>query len=314
MNQIRTKFARLPLAACAMLILPVIGFGQTSTGGTGSTGTTSATATCTTAPQSIMSFSIERTLTLSNILASPAPTIPPTVLAMLTGGQEIRTRLIYNPQQNTVTDTTFLVAMGSPLPTPLSTDVSGATINSYVLNITNVFTSCQPTPSLLIVGTLSASSGVFGNLQGAPAAISVGYTTATPPVINNVVEVVAGQVVAYSSSAQGTLTFPAAPTIPPGTSNSAPVIAITPALPTSGPFQVYTNPWHVDASGTTDPNGLALTYMWSSDKPVVFVPSANVPSPNIQFSGRQDYNITLTVMNSAGASSSKTFTVTYLGR
>src|SRR5438067_8874203 len=80
--------------------------------------------TCTTPPASITTFSIERVVTLSNILTTLTPTIPANVLASITSGaQEIRSRIIYNPQQSTVTETSFLVAPGSPSLTPLAIDV-----------------------------------------------------------------------------------------------------------------------------------------------------------------------------------------------
>lgn len=279
------------------------------------TSTTTA-ATCTTAPASITALSIERVLTLSDILTTLTPNVSPAILASITGGaEEIRTRLIYNPQANTVTDTTFLVAAGSPLPTPLGVDVTASTIQSYVLNISQVYTSCEPTPSLLVVGTISsAGSSPYANFVGAPAAVSLGYTTASPPAINNVVELIAGSILAYSAGAQGTLTFPAVSVTPPGTTAGAPTIVLNPLPPTQGAFQVVTNPFYIDASGSTDPNKLALGFSWSSNIPVNFVPSNAVANPTIYFvSGKGNYQITVTVTNSNGVSSSKTFTVQFVG-
>jgi hypothetical protein len=271
------------------------------------------TATCTTAPASITTFSIERVLTLSNLLTTLTPTIPANILAGITSGaQEIRSRIIYNPTQGTVTDTTFLVAAGSPNPTPLGVDVTQQTIQGYVLQVDKVYTSCKPTPSVLFVGTVSGSAGPFGNPSGAPGAISIGYTTDTPPLINNVVELIGGQVVAYSAAGFGTLTFPAAP-MTPTTTAGAPTIVINPVPVTSGSIQVFFNPYHVDASQSTDPNKLALTYSWSADKPVTFLPSNTDASPTIQFnSGPGDYTLTLTVTNSAGVSSTTKFILTLI--
>ncbi len=306
MNLTRTKLAVLPLALGA--IIGTLSLEAQTTPPT-------TPPTCTVAPTSLQSLSIERALTLSNLLTTITPNVPANILASIAGGaQEIRTRLIYNSQANTVTDTTFLVAAGSPNPTPLAVDVTGSTIQSYVLNVSQIFTSCSPTPSVLIVGKVGSSNGPFGNFQGAPAAISIGYTTDTPAKINNVVEVVAGQVVAYSASAQGTLTFPAAPVTPPGTSAGAPVIVLSPVFPTQGVFQAFLNPLQINAGNSTDPNNLPLTYMFTSDKPVNFLPGPTVPNPQITFGGRGDYVITLTVTNSAGVSSTTSFTVEYVGR
>ena len=62
--------------------------------------------------------------------------------------------------------------------------------------------------------------------------------------------------------------------------------------------------------------GLALTYLWSSTSNAVsFLPSATSATPTLTFqSGKGDYPITLVVTNSAGQSSTMTFTLQYLGR
>src|SRR5580700_1116424 len=98
----------------------------------GQTTTTPPAATCTTAPTSITAFSIEQELGLTNLLTTLTPNIPTNVLAALSSGaQVIRDRLIYNPQQNTLTSTVFLVAPGSPIPTPIVTNITGQTLVSY---------------------------------------------------------------------------------------------------------------------------------------------------------------------------------------
>lgn len=314
MKEIRNRLALLPftLSLIAGLAIPVTA--QTGT----STTTTTTTATCTTAPTSITTLSLESVLTLSDVLTTLTPNIPSNLLASIAGGaQEIRSRLIYNPQQNTLTNTVFLVAAGSPNPTPLSTNVGPATILSFVINVSQIYTSCKPTPSVLMVGTISSvPNAAFGDFTGAPAAVSFGYTTDTTPVINNVVEVVAGQAVAYSAaSTDVSFTFPAAPVTPPGSGTGNPTIVLNPAPPTSGSVQVFASPYYIDASGSTDPSKLPLTYSWTSNPPANFTPGANVPNPTIYFvSGQSDYSITLTVTDSAGNKSTQTFTLEYLGR
>jgi hypothetical protein len=279
--------------------------------------------TCTVAPTSLQALSLERVLTLSNVLSTQTATIPANILASITGGaQEIRERLIFNPLANTLTSTVFLVAAGSPNPTPIGVDLTQSTLEGFTLNIDRIYTSCKPVPNVLLVGTIGQSSGgintpagLFGSFIGAPAAISIGYTTDNPAKVNNAVVVIAGTVVDFSASASGTLTFPPSPVTPPGTSG-APSIVIVPALPatTGSRIQVVTNPLHLDASATTDPNGKTLTFQYSSVPPVAFSPSPNVPNPDVQFPSGGDFTITLTVTNSAGLVSTIQLPFQFVGR
>jgi hypothetical protein len=201
-------------------------------------------------------------------------------------------------------------------------------LETHTIQVKDMLFSCNPVPNMLIVGTISATSinTLFGTssspLAGAPVALSVGYTTDNPPAINNVVEVIAGTVVAYSAAGTGTLTFPAVTTPPPGSTGGggAPTVLIRIGNNTffapapTGSVQVTQNPFSVDASGSTDPNNLALSYSWASDRPVVFTPSNTVANPSIQFaSGGGDYHITVTVTNTNGGTSSSTLTLSYVG-
>lgn len=303
------------LAALPAFIGLVIGSGllnaQTTT-----TTTTTTPPTCTTAPASITALSIERVLTLSNVLTTLTPNVSPAILASVTSGaQEIRDRIIYNPQQGTVTDTTFLVAPGSPNPTPLGIDVTQSTLQSFVLSVSQIYTSCKPTPGILIVGTIGSASSPYANLNGALAAVSIGYTTDATPKINNVVEVVAGQVVAYSASALGTLTFPVSTVVPPGSNPGAPVINFPFTPPASGSIQVNQSPFFLDASSSTDPNKLPLTFTFTSDKPANFIPGPTPGATQIYFgSGSGDYTITITATNSAGQSTSTKVILTYINK
>lgn len=282
---------------------------------------TTTTATCPTGAGSVNAFSIESVLTLSNVLSTLTPNAPGNILAAITSGaQEIRDRMIYNPGQSTITTTIFTVAPGAPNPTPLSIDVTQQTLVTAVLNIDRIYTSTTPRPSVMFVGTIGVGSGVFGNFAGAPGAISIGYTTDTPAKINNVVELIAGEVISFSGTGVGALpgnagiTFPAAPVTPPATAGT-PTIVVNPVPVTGQSLQVFFNPYHVDASQSTDPNKLPLTYLWSSDKPVNFQPSNTDPAPNIEFdSGAGDYTITLTVKNSAGGTATTKFVLTYIGK
>jgi len=269
------------------------------------TPTTPTTAsTCTTAPTTLSALNFERQLTLTDLLTTLTPNLPANELASITGGaQEIREILIYNPQQGTVTSTVFLVAAGAPLPTPNFNFQTGV-IQTTTLKISQILTSCSPTPSLLIVGTLSNSSatGAFGNLNGAPAAISLGYTTATPPVINNVVEVVAGSVIAYSAAGTGTLTFPATAVVPPGSNGNITILVTNPQLGTltggTTVVQVAQNPLLLDASKSTATG--PLTFTWSAlGQPVNFVGTGTPGQILVTFPNGGDYTIMVTATDTA---------------
>ncbi len=273
-------------------------------------------ATCTVAPTAVSSLSIESVLTLSNLLSTQTPAIPANVLAAITSGaQEVRSRILYNPAGNTVTNTVFLVAPGSPNPTPIGIDITGSTLEGSAFNVDRVYTSCLPLPSVMFVGTINGSGGSLGSFNGAPAVVSIGFTTDTPPKINNVVELIAGEVVAYSPSANGTLTFPAPLITPPVTPTGNPTIVFGPGVSVSSVNQVFFNPLTIDVSGSTDPAKLALTYAFTSTKAIDFKPSASSPTPTLYFdAGPGDYVITVTVTNSAGLSSSQNINVQYTGK
>ncbi|HLJ47842.1 MAG TPA: hypothetical protein VKU01_17625 [Bryobacteraceae bacterium] len=265
--------------------------------------------------QTLGALSIERVLSLANIHTLVTPNIPPDILAALASGAlEAHERIIYNPQANTLTITDFLLPAKSPLPTPASQDLTAATIQVTVISVDKVYVTSKPIGSVMINGTISAYAGnLYGTALGLPASISFGYTTDNPPKINTVVGVVGGLVTVYSDAAVGTATIvtPPPPPPPPG-GGSAPTVVITPASQTTVAKTV-----HLDASQSTDPNNLALTYQWSVS---AGFPSASILSPtsamtDVQLSGAGGtYMFQVVVTNSAGASTTGTTTVIYLGR
>ena len=199
-------------------------------------------------------------------------------------------------------------------------DLSGQTIAGYRMSIDKIYTSCSPYPSVMFVGTLNLSSGgpndptgVYNvSLTGDPAVVSVGYSTDDPPKINNVVELFSGVVVSFSAAANGAITFPPSPVTPPGT--TGPNIVLNVTIPATGRIQVFTQFFHLDASRSTDPNGLPVTFQWTVTPPVALTPSSTASAIDIQFPSLGDYNVTLTVTNSAGQSNAVTIPLEALGR
>lgn len=267
--------------------------------------------TCTTAPTGLTTLNFERAATLADILVTQPPNLPPNILASITGGaQEIREIFIYNPQQGTVTSTVFLVAAGAPLPTPNFNFQTGV-IQTITTKISLILTGCNPVPSLMLVGTVSASSaaGAFGNVNGSPASISIGYTTDTPPQINNVAEVLAGLVVAYSPAGTGTVTFPAVPVVPPGSTGGVTITVSNPQLGTlvggAKVIQTSQNPTLLDASASTGGAGSdALTFSWSTlGTPVNFTGTGKTGQIQVTFPGPGDYTVLLTVTDTSTGTS-----------
>jgi hypothetical protein len=260
----------------------------------------------------LTTLNFERAATLSDILTTLTPNLAANVLASIAGGaQEIREIFIYNSQQGTVTSTVFLVASGAALPTPNFNFQTGV-IQTTTTKISLILAGCNPVPSLMLVGTVSASSasGAFGNVNGSPVSISIGYTTDTPPKINNVAEVIAGIVVAYSAAGTGTVTFPAVTVVPPGSTGGVTITVTNPQLGTlmgggAKVIQTGQNPTLLDASASTGgAGGDALTYSWSTlGAPVNFTGTGKTGQIEITFPSPGDYTIQLTVTDTSTGTS-----------
>ncbi len=264
--------------------------------------------------QTLGALSIERVISLANVHTLVTPNAPPDILAALASGAlEVHERIAYNPQANTLTITDFLLPAKSPLPTPAGQDISSATIQVSVVSIDKIYVTTKPLGSVMINGTITAYAGnLYGSALGLPLSISFGYTNDNPPKLNTVTEVASGLVTVYSDTAVGTATIVTPPPPPPPPSGSGPTVVITPATQTTATKLI-----HLDASGSSDPNKLALTYQWSIP---AGNPSANILSPtsaatDVQLGGAGGtYTFQVTVTNSAGVSSTGMTTVVYVGR
>jgi hypothetical protein len=250
--------------------------------------------TCTTSPTGLTALNIERAVPLVDILSTAPPNAPANVLAAIAGGAlEIRNILIYNAQLGTVTATVFLVPAGSPLPTP-NFDFATRVVQSTTIQVSRILTGCAPSPSILMVGTVTNSlSNAFGRQDGAPAALAIGYTTDSPPKLNNVVLVIAGLSTSWSASASGTLTAP-------------PLLL--------GPSAAGSSPFLLDASRSTGSGALTYTWATTSNSPVAFVGTGTPGQILVQFPGPGDYAILLTVSDSSGAKATFPLTLEFVGR
>jgi hypothetical protein len=281
--------------------------------------------TCTTAPTTITALNFERALTLTSVSSTTTPTIPTTLQPGLTSGAlELRQNFTLNTSSgNVITITEFAAQPTSGFPTPPQNISFNNVVSTEVFNVTNIFSSCQPTPSLLVVGTITQNFPVspVGNLIGVPAALSIGYTNTNPPTINNVVIVYAGIAAVYSASATGTLTLPTSSVAPPGSTNAnSPVITVAGGI-TQGTAQKIIV---LDATGSTSPAKLPLTFT------ILQVAPPNDPNPadqlaatvtqtangvaTITFLGHQGtYYFTVTATDSAGNKSTQTVAINYAG-
>jgi K319-like protein len=276
--------------------------------------------------QTLQAYNIERSIALNDILSTITPNLPASVLAALAGGAlEIRETEVYNPQANTLTSTIFAVPTGSPIPTPPAelANLGTALVAQVTMTIDRIYVTTKPFMSVMFVGTDTQSTVTpYGTYQGAVSSISAAFTTATsatgttsaaPATVTTVIEVVAGAIVIYSPTATvNTLTV----TTPPpsgggGGTTSAPTVVITPASQTVNEKEVSLN-----ASQSTDPGGLALSFQWS------VVGSANVSllhgtsaiaTAQLGDNGPNTYTFMVVVTDSAGNSAMATTVVNYVG-
>jgi hypothetical protein len=274
-----------------------------------------ATPTCTTAPASISALTLERTVALSGISATATPNIPASLRSALTSGAlEFRQQFSLNPTTNVLTVTDFAAQPGSASPTAPQNMNFNNVFSSETFNVDKIYSSCKPTPSLLITGTISQNFPVspIGNLVGVPAAISIGYTTDNPPKVTNAIIVYAGIGSIFTPTATGTLTFPAGSVTPPGT-NQGPAVVIAGGINQSTAQKQIS----LDASGSTStPAGLQLTYVWTqvNSNQAAAINNPNTATPLITFAGgKGTYIFEVTVTDSKGNSSKQQVTIEYNG-
>ena len=302
---LRNRFGAFPFALTFMAACTVPLAAQTTT-----------PSTCTTPPAGVTSFLIEHAVDVTTIKTTNTPTLPDSVTGpIFSGAAEVRSRITYNSTTNIFQNDLFLVAPKSPLPTPAA---GIPPIFGFItIKVEKISLSCQPRPTLLLTGTIAAGVNIFGPPAGAPYAFSFGYdinNTALP--FRDIVSDSVGLGLLFADRAPGTITFLSPPvTPPPPTPGNAPMIVLSPVPPVGAPLQVFSNPYLVDASKSTSPSNLKLTYQWSSNNAANFSPSATDPTPLITLqAGKGDYTITLVVTDSAGASSTTSFTLEFLGR
>ncbi len=266
--------------------------------------------------QTLTALSLERTIALNNILTTITPSIPASLLASLAGGAlEVREQSNYNPQQNTLTDTVFVVPTGAPNPTNLLFLPNSALVAQTTLSIDRIYLSSKPAPSVLFVGTISQSTATpYGNYLGATADFSFGYTTDTPPKIQNVIETIAGTIVLYSASSGGTFTITQPPT-PGGGVTSGIVVTVNGQTGAKPNFTTTLSTLVLSASATSANPG-ALTYSWTPapGSPSFSITGGSTSTVNVTLGTGKGvtYTLLLTVTDSTGATSTSTITILFI--
>ena len=249
-------------------------------------------------------FSVERRLPANAFDAATGVSFPSAVTQAVQGGAlEFRETLIFNQQNGRLTSRLFTQQPASTFPTSIITLNnlgSPDLLHTFVICVDRIYTSANPRPNVLMVGTVvdNAVSGAFGTLNGATAAVSVSYPTATTGTggstgtggtgtggtgtggtgtggtgtgtgtvdatqnIANVVVVVAGSVVSFTTTASGTVTLTGAPTGGGGGGGGGTTDGPT---ANAGPAQqqAFSRVHTLDArQSTAGTAGGTLTYLW----------------------------------------------------
>jgi hypothetical protein len=298
------------LRTVAAVLLAGTAAAQTTTGPATNTTTTTAftTQACTTSTTTpLQSFSVERVLPLTGFNSSFTPTFPASIQTAVTANAlEIREGIAFNPQNQLLTLNLFTVQPGAPLPTPTGGFSSASLFSTLTIKVDSIYTSTGPHPGVMLVGTVATNTPAspFGSLTGSPAVVSIGFTNDTPPKINNLVVVIAGQVVEFSGTGGGTVTFISSPVTPPG-SVGGPTITVAPAGPTA--IRVV----DLDASATTSPN-LPLKFHWSVVAGAADIGNADSAlATGYILGGAGVYTFRVTVTDSKGNSSTQDVNVQF---
>jgi hypothetical protein len=268
--------------------------------------------------QTLTTLSLERSIALNNILTTITPTglSSASLAAIAAGALDIREQLNFNPVQNTLTSTVFVVPTGAPNPTNLSQLPFTSFVASTTLAIDRIYITSTPFSAVTFVGTVSQSTATpYGNYLGATETFSFGFTGDKPPKINNVIETVGGALVIYSPASSGTFTITQPTTGGGGGTGGVSVVinGVSGATPT---FQSTLSTIVLDASKSTSTNAGALTYSWApaAGSPSVSITGGSTSVANVTLAaGRGNtYVLKLTVTDATGASTVATVSISFI--
>lgn len=255
-------------------------------------------------------LSYEATLPFTQIGVAGIPEIPANVAQSIQGGAlEVRQSVEYVRATSMLHVRHFLVAPGSPNPTP--TAGAATPVEDYFVAVSSVQQNASPT-SVVIMGNIERLnvSSPFGRTQNAPFLLSIGYerpTTGQTIRFNNATVVLPGLMTTYIASATGTLNFMTTPGTGPGGQNG--VVADAGAdLTTSQPEITLDGSKSSATSGT-------LKYSWRVLQGAANLIEPTTAKPRVQFASNfGTYVFELTVTDAAGKSATDTVSVNYSGR
>jgi hypothetical protein len=247
--------------------------------------------------------------------------VSPNVLASIQGGAlEIRQSVQFAPLTVTPPGTAgtagrlrvrhFLVAPGSPNPTPIETQTT--VIEDYAVAVDRIITSANPN-ALTFIGTISETtvSSPFGANRGLPFVYALGYnTSATPAEFTALSLLIPGRLATFVSSATGTLTIEGGTGGPgePGGNQS-------PVANAGSDFSTAQSEVLLNGTSSSDPDGDTLTYNWRVVSGAANLINATSATPRVQFSGNfGSYVFELTVTDTEGATATDTITISFTGR
>jgi len=208
---------------------------------------------------------------------------------------------------------TFLVAPGSPNPTPPA--MQTMQFEAYGVNVENI--SWFPT-TVLPPGSAGGSVVITGRVNLGGMSVrpdifnqlfvhSVGFTNASPTPLNNMLTLIAGSHMLYAQQGTGTLTFSGGGS-GPGPGPSGPTVVVTAGQNATTALPEI----ELDASGSTGTG--TLSFQWRSIGPSASIINPTSAKPRVQFGqGFNDYIFEVTVTDSVGSAKGQV-TVRYVGR
>jgi hypothetical protein len=162
-------------------------------------------------PPVIKSFLIEHVANVAAINSTFPPKLPGVVFAaILSGEKEPLSRITYDQETGILRNTLYLADPNSVLPIdPATFDIVGATFGFLDVQVDTVYTSCQPSPTVLVVGVVLDGVDIFLPPAGAPYAFSFAYTTDTTVMrpFRDIVSDTVGLGLLYQTDAPGSITF-----------------------------------------------------------------------------------------------------------